>query len=105
VAIPIELARELEELRLLSPTQVVDREICYLSVYDIGGGHAFSESVSAASKRALGHSNGAHGFRHTYAQNRLLCMKRNGLKTSDALLILSQELGHFRPEICLAYLR
>lgn len=105
VAIPIELAVELEILRRPHPKIVVDRDIPYTSLYDVSGGQAFSQSVSAASKKVFGRSNGAHGFRHAYAQKRLVCLKKNGFSTSTAMLILSQELGHFRPEICLAYLR
>lgn len=105
VAVPVTLAKRLETYRSKAPAKYIDREIYYDPIYDIGGGQAFSQSFCTASKKALGFSNGAHGLRHTYAQKRLAALKSNGKDTEAALLILSQELGHFRPEIVLAYLR
>lgn len=105
VAIPTELAAELESRRIASPTIVIDRGIEFIPHYDIGGGQAFSQSFSSASIAALGSSTGAHGLRHSYAQNRFVAIKAEGISTENALLILSQEMGHFRPSITLVYLR
>ncbi|MFZ2327411.1 MAG: hypothetical protein WAW73_10870 [Rhodoferax sp.] len=105
VAISTELAAELELRRLPKPVLRRSRGINYLSQYDIGGGASYSQSFSEASKKALGYSHGAHGLRHSYAQRRLQDLKAGGIDTLSAMLILSQELGHFRPDIVLAYLR
>lgn len=104
-AISTELAAELELRRLPKPVQRRSRGINYLAHYDIGGGASFSQSFSEASQKALGYSHGAHGLRHSYAQRRLHDLKAGGIDTLTAMLILSQELGHFRPDIVLAYLR
>ncbi|MDF5517431.1 site-specific integrase, partial [Vibrio parahaemolyticus] len=70
VQIPNHLAEKLEERRLDTPQQLSDRGVNYESHYNIAGGHKFSDAFSKASSRALGYSNGAHGLRHSYAQNR-----------------------------------
>ncbi len=48
---------------------------------------------------------GLHGLRHGYAQDRMVELTRIGFSRKDRLLIISQELGHFRPEIVTTYLR
>ena len=105
VAIPLVLAERLEKLRLAAPVKYQDRGIFYESAYDIGGGQALSQSFTTASQKALGFSNGFHGLRHAYAKKRLADLIRSGLDTEYAMKILSEELGHFRVEIVLAYLR
>ena len=104
VRVPDDLAARLEERRLDEAVRVSDREIRYLSLYDIGGGEAWSRSFSRASTSALGWSRGAHGLRHSYAQERMAELQR-GLRYDDALEVVSQELGHFRPGITREYLR
>lgn len=104
VRIPIPLARRLETIRLSEPRTVKDRGINYQQFYGIGGGQPWSKSVSAASKAALGWSTGAHGLRHTYAQERMATLQRH-LPRKEALEVVSQEMGHFRPEITEVYLR
>lgn len=64
-----------------------------------------SNSFSAASKRTLGWSHGAHGVRHTYAQTRMEELQQLGRIYQEALEIVSQELGHFRRDITEVYLR
>ena len=104
VRIPDDLAAHLEERRLDEAVRVTDREIRYQSRYDIGGGEAWSRSFSRASMSALGWSRGAHGLRHSFAQERMAELQR-GLRYDDALEVVSQELGHFRPGITREYLR
>jgi integrase len=104
VRIPIPLAKRLESTRLAEPRVVRDRDINYQQFYGIGGGQPWSKSVSAASKAALGWSTGAHGLRHTYAQERMATLQRH-LPRKQALEVVSQEMGHFRPEITEVYLR
>ena len=104
VRIPDDLALRLEERRLDVPVLVTDRGIRYQSHYDLGGGEAWSRSFSRASTSALGWSRGAHGLRHSYAQERMAELQR-GLRHDDALEVVSQELGHFRPGITTEYLR
>jgi len=106
VLIPCELAERLEARRLPYPIQITDRNIHYRQHYDINGGQRFSNAFSSASKRALYRSSGAHGVRHGYAQERMQELQVGQLLTRDkALETVSQEMGHFRPEITEAYLR
>lgn len=105
VVIPRELAAHLEECRLDTPQTVTDRGIRYESRYDIAGGHRWSNSFSAAANRTLGWSEGAHGVRHSYAQERMTELQNQGLSYENALETVSQEMGHFRPEITEVYLR
>lgn len=105
VRIPSELASRLEERRLDTPQTVTDRGIRYESRYDIAGGQRWSNSFSAAAKRSLGWSEGAHGVRHSYAQERMTELQNQGLSYEKALQTVSQEMGHFRPEITEVYLR
>lgn len=105
VLIPRELAERLEATRLEEPRHVNDRGVHYQSHYDIGGGQRWSNSWSQASNAALGWSNGAHGVRHSYAQERMGELQRAGLSYRDALEVVSQEMGHFRESITEVYLR
>ena len=105
VAIPSELAEVIEKRRYDTPKKVKDRGINYLTNYDLGFGKALSESFSRASLKHLGWSTGLHGLRHSYAQNRLYKLIRSNAPFNDALKIVSEELGHFRPSITLCYLR
>lgn len=104
VRFPQALADELEERRLDTPLWQTDRDIPYKTHYDIGFGKQWSDSFSKASHRALGWSNGAHGLRHTYAQQRMTILMHH-CPYQEALKAVSQELGHLRPEITLVYLR
>ncbi len=75
------------------------------SYFDLMGGHEFAIKFGRLSKKILGFSNGAHGLRHSFAQNRrdqLICC---GFSIEEAIQILSQELGHFSTKNTLAYLR
>ncbi|MCY1304118.1 hypothetical protein D9M70_538630 [compost metagenome] len=103
--VPQHLAERLEALRLDGPRRITDRGVHYQQHYDLAGGHCWSSSYSAASSRALGWSAGAHGLRHSYAQQRMAELQRWGLSRPNALETVSQELGHFRPEITEVYLR
>ena len=105
VALPDTLAKELECRRLETPERGVDREIFYDRYYDIGFGQAFSQSFTEASKAGLGFSHGAHGLRHAYAKTRTKTLRDLGFDLEQAQLIVSQELGHFRPSITIAYYR
>lgn len=100
-----DLAEELESQRLPTPIAIKDRNVHYQSHYSINGGQKWSNSYSSASKRVLGWSTGAHGLRHTYAQQRMRELKQHGLTRNQALRTVSQEMGHFRPEITEVYLR
>jgi len=105
VQLPRDLADRLEATRLPEPQTVTDRGVHYQQHYAIGGGQRWSNSWSQASNAALGWSNGAHGVRHSYAQERMGELQRGGLAYRDALQVVSQEMGHFRPEITEVYLR
>lgn len=105
VAIPKSLAERLEMMRLDAPRTVRDRNVVYQQRYAIGGGQALSQAFSAASKAVLGYSTGLHGVRHGYAQQRHYETQKVFGDPERALRVVSQELGHFRPEITLVYLR
>ncbi|MCY3732288.1 MAG: hypothetical protein OXF98_13185, partial [Rhodospirillaceae bacterium] len=104
VRLPEHLAERLEARRHERPVQVIDRGIRYRARYDVAGGVAWSVSFGSASKRALGWSRGAHGCRYSYAQERMRELRRL-LVRAEALEVVSQELGHFRPEITETYLK
>lgn len=105
IAIDTHLAQILETKRLIAPQIVYDREVRYTQHYDLGGGKKWSDSFSKAAQRTLGWTTGAHGVRHTYAQERMKTLQKNGFNYTIALEIVSQEMGHFRPEITEVYLR
>lgn len=105
VAIDKALADLLEERRLATPLSVYDRGIGYSQAYGISGGQNWSNSFSAASNRELGWSEGAHGLRHAFAQERMNALQGMGYTYGEALEVVSQEMGHFRPEITEVYLR
>ena len=105
VNIPHELASTLETLRLKMPLSITDRKVHHTQYYDLAGGQRWSNSFSAAANRTLGWSEGAHGLRHSYAQERMHELQRQGLTRVLALETVSQEMGHFRPEITETYLR
>lgn len=105
VLLPKDLANRLEATRLTEPRQVVDRGINYTQHYGIGGGRAWSQSFSAASQRELGFSNGAHGLRHSYAQERLDELQGRGMGYESAKATVAQEVGHFDSSTTEAYLR
>lgn len=105
VCIPKQLAQQLEVRRLESPIKVTDRTVHYAQHYDINGGKKWSSSFTQASNRALGWSTGAHGLRHSYAQERMHELQSAGMNRNLALEVVSQEMGHFRPEITETYLR
>lgn len=105
VRIPTAMAMQLEQARLTTPLTVTDRGVHYQQHYDLGGGQPWSNSFSRAAQRALGWSEGAHGLRHSYAQERLSEVQAQGYTYEQALETVSQEMGHFRPDITLTYLR
>lgn len=105
VALTRKLALRLDEVRLPEPRGVRDRGIWYHQKFRIGGGQRWSQSFTDACSRALGWSTGAHGLRHHYAQRRLEELQQRGFAWDDALEIVSQELGHFRRDVTLTYLR
>lgn len=105
VMISKHLADRLEEKRLAEPHQVNDRGVNYTRHYDLGGGRAWSQSFSAASKRELGFSNGAHGLRHSYVQKRMEELQGMGMRYDEAKGTIAQEVGHFAKDTTEAYLR
>lgn len=105
VVLPHSLSARLEDKRLDTANTVRDRDINYRSQYDIAGGQRWSNSFSAASNRALGWSSGAHGVRHSYAQERMSELQNQRLNYTTRLETVSQEMGHFRPDITEVYLR
>lgn len=105
ISIPNHLVERLEALRLDEPRTVRDRGVLYQQRYAVGGGQALSQSFSAASKAALNYSTGLHGVRHSYAQQRHYESQLLLGDPERARQVVSQEVGHFRPEITEVYLR
>lgn len=105
IVLPQELVKPLEALRLDQPIKYTDRGVHYPKHYDLAGGKSWSSSFSSASIRVLGWSAGAHGVRHSYAQERMSELQDHGLTRAQALETVSQEMGHFRPDITETYLR
>jgi len=104
VLLPRRLAERIEGRRLHRPERTVDRGVRYVQRYDVGGGNAFSASFSRASRIALGASRGAHGLRHAYAQERMRELVQH-TEHRLALAIVSEEMGHLRPDVTRTYLR
>lgn len=100
-----DLVDRLEARRLTESRQVIDRGVNYMQQYDLGGGRTWSQSFSAASKRELGYSTGAHGLRHSYAQERMQELQSGGMRYDEARRTVAQEVGHFDKKTTEAYLR
>ena len=105
VVLSRELATALEARRLEESRLVIDRGVHYSQHYDIDGGRAWSQSFSSASKRELGFSNGGHGLRHSYAQERMNELQQQGMRYDQAKATVAQEVGHFDKDTTEAYLR
>ena len=103
IALSRHLAEQLELHRLEKPRQVRDREVVHLKFYDLPGGQNFSNYFSKKSLQALRTHFGAHSLRHTWAQNRFKVLIQLA-PYAKAMQVLSQEAGHFRPQITFAYL-
>lgn len=58
-----------------------------------------------ANNKQAGDTITAHGLRHTWAQERYKELQYSGMKSIDAKLQVSLELGHFRPDITSVYLQ
>lgn len=105
VAVSDTLAIELELYRQHESIERTDREIHRSSTFRLNGGQSFSQSFSRTSLATLGFSLGAHCLRHIFAKNRFFELRRADKSVGDALHIVSQECGHFRPQITLTYLQ
>lgn len=108
ISVPKELADRLEQRKLSEPIITTDRKVKYEQHYDIGGGNKWSSSFNRASNEVCSWSNGAHGLRHSYAQERVseLQRKENGDHSyEESKAIVSLEMGHFRENITETYLR
>jgi integrase len=101
VLIPIKLAQQLEQRKLNEPVTVTDRGIDYQQHYNVAGGKNWSVSFSKASNRVLGWSRGGHGLRRTYAQERMREITK--VNYERALKIVSQEMGHLKPDVKCSY--
>ena len=98
-------ADRLDQQRREQPVTDRDRGVNFTIRYNIGCGQSLSQAFTRASKAELGWSAGLHGIRHVYAQDRLDKMQERGYNFDDAKEIVSQEVGHFRPETTDTYLR
>ena len=106
VLIPHVLAGRLEATRIAAgPVPITDRGVHGEKYYNIGAGKNWSTSFSRVSENKLGWSNGGHGLRHSYAQQRMRELQGGGFKYGQALATVAQELGHFSAQTTEAYLR
>jgi integrase len=105
VGISNALVFEFEKYRHQDSITRQDREIYRTSAFRLAGGQSFSQSFSNASHAVLGYSLGAHCLRHIWAKNRFFDLRRADRSVSDAMHIVSQESGHFRPQITFTYLQ
>jgi integrase len=99
IMVPRDLARELEALRRPQPMRVRDHGRNLLSYYRLPGGDAWASSFRKCAKKVFGASPGAHGTRHGYVAIRKRILQQLGFDKDTIDAILSQELGHRRPEI------
>ncbi|MCR9909730.1 site-specific integrase [Vibrio campbellii] len=104
IALDRELATRLEARRLDQPRECTDRGIKYLQYYDLRYGNNLSKAFSNAAVKVLGFSKGAHGLRHTFAQERVMSLSHS-FTAMNSKHVVSQELGHMRPSITNTYLR
>lgn len=104
VAVSMPIANAIHRTRRPRPKLIIDRGVHHQSYFDIGGGQKLSSSFTHASQKALGWSTGVHGLRHSFAQERLKTLSKV-LGPDLGLVVLSQELGHFRKDVTLIYLR
>jgi len=73
--------------------------------YDFPAGEEWAKNFSEISKDLFDFTNGPHGLRHTYAQERVKELQSQGYSWNQSRLATSQELGHFRPSETNTYLR
>lgn len=99
-----ELSARMESKQLSEPKLYKSHGTNRFTNYDIGGGNALSKAFTTASQKALGWSRGIHGLRHSYVQNRIKDLVHH-VPYHEAKAIVSQEVGHFRPDITDTYLR
>jgi integrase len=104
VKLNVALASRLVEMAHHEPLRVTHRETHLASYFDLIGGHAFCSKFGRLSKSVLGFSHGAHGLRHSFAQDRYLQLVCRGHDPTAALEILAQEMGHFSVTNTLTYL-
>lgn len=105
VKLPPDTALRLEQSRLDNVQPRTDRGVGYHQRYAINGGQSFSTHFTIACRSAIGDSNGPHGLRHSYAQERILECMANGFSEQQAKLIVTQELGHWSTSNIVYYLR
>lgn len=105
VSLDRELAVRLEAMRFDEPREYIDRKVKYQQYYDLRCGNNLSKAFTRAAMEVLGFSKGAHGTRHTYAQERMTELTIHSFTGANAKHIVSQELGHMRQSITDTYLR
>ena len=102
-----ELADRIEQRRWPNDKRrdAVDRGEHYATRYDLAGGNTLSKAFERASERVFRESLGLHSLRHSFAQTRMSYHMDQARTRDEALELVSQQLGHFRPSITLTYLR
>lgn len=65
----------------------------------------YTNALQAACKAAGEVYKASHGFRHNFAQNRMAELVGGGMDYHKALLQVSHEMGHHRPDVVKIYLR
>lgn len=65
----------------------------------------YRDAIKAAAESTGQNYTGSHGLRHNFAQNRMEQLQADGVAYRIALTQVSVEMGHFREDITLHYLR
>jgi len=105
VRVSPETHKQLETLRFGTPQPRTDRKIDYTQRYDLTSGQNLSERFKELAIKANGFNTGAHGLRHSFAQNRRVELMADGRTEKEADKILTQEVGHWSTSNLKYYLR
>ena len=63
------------------------------------------QNFGKTNKAVLGWSTGEHRLRYGYVQDCMSELRKQDVTRAERMGVISQELGHFRPDIVTEYLR
>lgn len=105
VMVPFNLAFRLESIALQQPEILYIQGVRFVSYYFIPGGPFFSQWFGPWARTVTKTKMTFHSLRHAFAQQRLFKLAQLGFDHKTAMTIVSQEMGHFRPEITTTYMK
>jgi integrase len=103
--VPFNLAFRLESIALQQPEILYIQGVRFVSYYFIPGGPFFSQWFGPWARTVTKTKMSFHSLRHSFAQQRLFKLAQLGFDHVTAMTIVSQEMGHFRPEITTTYMK